>query len=204
MLLASALELLEFPPRNAGATPAAVTYSGSGLSRHVDGPVTRDLVAEPVRSKLGNLAEAVPLENLGRHPRYVLPRNSGTMLEVLYAEPQDLLRIDGELLGNARYIVLWWDREDGAPDLVLCGEDREHLGAAFATQGLDSLEALMEGAPSSSPHSMVSTRPLPTVRNVNSPEAYQYPYVWELRPDRPVYHRDEVVTLTFKIANISD
>ncbi len=204
VLLASALQLLEFAPQNAGATPAAVTYSGPGLSRHVDGPVTRGLVAEPLRSKLGNLAEAVPLENLGRHPRYLLRRNSGTMLEVLYAEPQDLRGADGDRLGSARYIVLWWDREDGAPDLVLCGEDREHLGAAFATQGLDSLKALVEGAPSSSPHSMVSARPLPTVRNVNSPEAYQYPYVWELRPDRPVYHRDEVVTLTFKIANISD
>lgn len=204
VLLASALQLLEFAPRNAGATPAAVTYSGPGLTRHVDGPVTRELLAEPVRAKLEGLGEAFPLENLGRHPRYVLPPNSGTMLEVLYAEPQDLLRADGEWLGSARYIVLWWDREDGAPDLVLCGENREHLGAAFATDGLDSLEALMEGAPSSSPHSMVSARPLPTAGDVNNPEAYQYPYVWDLRPDRSVYHRDEVVNLTLKIANISD
>ncbi len=204
VLLASALQLLESAPRNADATPAAVTYSGPGLRRHVDGPETRQLVAAPIRAKLGILAEAVPLEDLGRHPRYVLTPNSGTMLEVLYAEPHDLLRADGELLGSARYIVLWWDREDGAPDLVLCGEDREHLGAAFATDGLDSLEALMESVPSSSPHSMVSARPLPTAGDVNGPEDYQYPYVWELRPDRSVYHRDELVTLTFKIANISD
>ena len=204
VLLASALQLLESAPQNSDATPVAVTHSGPGLSRHMDGPVTRELVAEPISSKLGNLSEPVPLEGLGRHPRYLLPPSSGTMLEVLYAVPQDLRGADGEWLGSARYIVMWWDREGGAPDLVLCGEDRKHLGAAFATDGLDSLEALMEGAPSSSPHSMVSARPLPTVGNVDRPEAYQYPYVWELTPDRPVYHRDEVVTLTFKIANISD
>lgn len=204
VLIDSALRLLETVSWDAGITPAAVVYHGPGLNRHVDGPVTRGLLAEPLRATLGNLGEPVQLANLGRHPRYLLRPNSGTVLEVLYAEPQDLLGDNGELLGRARYIVLWWDREAGAPDLVLCGMDREHLGAAFSAQGLNSLEALMEAAPSSSPHSMVAARPLPRVSTVGNPENYQYPYVWDLQPDKLTYSSGEMVTLAFKITNISD
>ncbi len=204
VLLTSALQLLGFAPQDAGITPAAVVYHGPGVSRHVDGPVTRGLLAEPLRGVLEDVGEPVPLENLGRHPRYVLRPNSGTMLELLFAEPQELRGEDGVLVGSARYIVLWWGREGGAPDLVLCGVNREHLGAAFAVRGLGSLEELMEGVPSSSPHSMVAARPLPTVRNAGNPEDYQYPYVWELEADRLAYRVGEEVALTFKITNVSD
>ena len=39
----------------------------------------------------------------------------------------------------------------GAPDLVLCGTDTTHLGAAFATHGLGSFETLMQEASHGSP-----------------------------------------------------
>ncbi len=165
--------------------------------------MTRELLAVPVEKALKNLGEPVPLENLGRHPQYVLRRVSGTTLELLYATPQELRSADGELLGSARYIALWWDREGGAPDLVLCGtEDGSHLGAAFATHGLSSFEALMEGAPSSSPHSMVAAERL--LPRGYSSDDYQYPYKWELKTDKSAYAQDELVTLTFTITNISD
>lgn len=204
VLLTSALQLLGFGPQDAGITPAAVVYHGPGVNRHVDGPVTRGMLAEPVRARLEDVGETVRLENLGRHPRYVLRPNSGKMLELLYAGPQELRGPDGALVGSARYIVLWWDREGGAPDLVLCGVDREHLGAAFAARGLGSIGELMEGVPSSSPHSMVAARPLPTVRNAGNADDYQYPYVWELKTDRLAYGVGEEVALTFEITNISD
>ena len=204
VMLTSALQLVGFGPQDAGITPASVVYHGPGVNRHVDGPVTRGMLAEPVRARLEDVGEPVRLENLGRHPRYVLRLNSGKMLELLYADPQELRGVDGALVGNARYIVLWWDREGGAPDLVLCGVHREHLGAAFAARDLGSLEELMEGVPSSSPHSMVAARPLPTVRNVGNPDDYQYPYVWELKADRLAYGAGEEVALTFEITNISD
>ena len=203
ILLDPALHLIESAPPDTGITPAAVVYHGAASTGHVDGPVTRELLGVPVQKALKNLGEPVPLENLGRHPRYVLRRVSGTTLELLYATPQKLRRADGELLGSARYIALWWDREGGAPALVLCGTDEgDHLGAAFATHGLSSFEALMEGAPSSLPHSMVAAERL--LPRGYSTDDYQYPYEWELKTDKSAYAQDELVTLTFTITNISD
>ena len=202
VLLESALQLLEPAPGNASIIPAAVVYHGPA-SGHVDGPVTRELLAEPVRKALTDLGEPVSLEGLGRDPRHILrPPRSITMLELLYATPQALFGANGELLGSAQYMVLWWAREGGAPDLVLCGTDRDHLGAAFATHSLDSFEALMEGARSSSSHSMVAAAPLP--RDGYSGEDYQYPFGWELKPDKSAYAQGEIVTLTFTATNVSD
>ena len=121
----------------------------------------------------------------------------------VYTTRQELRGADGELLGSARYIALWWDREGGAPDLVLCGtDDGNHLGAAFATHGLSSFEELMEGAPSSSPHSTVAAERLrPSGYSSND---YQYPYEWELKTDKPAYSQDELVMLTLTLINTSD
>ena len=132
------------------------------------------------------------------------------MLELLYAKPQELRGADGEPLGSASYLVLWWAREDSAPDLVLCGTDRLHLGAAFTAHGLGSFKTLMEGTPSSSPHSMVDAAPLLAPwygysrQYGYSREDYQYPYMWELKTDKSAYVQDEMVTLTFTVTNSSD
>ena len=127
----------------------------------------------------------------------------GTILELLYATPQELRGADGELLGRARYIALWWDQEGGAPDLVLCGTyDGNHLGAAFATHDLSSFERLMEGAPSRSPHSMVAAERL--LPPGYSSDNYQYPYEWELKTDNSAYIQDELMTLTFTVSNTSN
>ena len=203
VLLESAIGLLEPAPSDADITPASVAYYRPDLARHVDGPATRELLAEPVQEAITGLGEPVSLESLSRRPRSTLPPELGTILELLYATPRELRGADGELLGSARYIALWWDREGGAPDLILCGtDDGNHLGAAFATNGLRSFEALMEGVPSSSPHSMVAaTRLLPSGY---SSDDYQYPYEWELKTDKSAYVQDEMVTLTFTVTNISD
>ena len=203
VLLDSAIHLLEPPSSDLGITPAAVAYYGPKRIPPVDGPVTRELLAVPVQEALKDLGEPVPLESLSQRPGSTRPPELGTILELLYATPQELRGLDGELLGSARYIALWWDREGGAPDLVLCGtDDGNHLGAAFATHGLSSFEALMEGAPSSSPHSMVAAeRILPSGYSSHN---YQYPYQWELKTDKSAYVKDELVTLTFTVTNISD
>ena len=211
VLLDSAIRLLERLPSDADITPAAVAYYEPDVTRHVDGPVTRELLADPVQKALTDLGESVPLENLSRRPSSLRPPELGTILELLYATPQELRRPNGELLGSARYIALWWDREGGSPDLVLCGtEDGNHLGAAFATHGLDSFEALMEGVPSSSPRSMVAAARLHAPeygydRDYGySSDDYQYPYEWELKTDKSAYIQDELVTLTFTVTNTSD
>ncbi len=203
VLLDSALRLLETAPPDGGITPAAVAYHGQGWARFVDGPVTRELLAEPVQETFKDLGGPVPLEGLGQRSGYVLGREPGTMLELLYATPQELRGAEGELLGSARYVVLWWAREGGAPDLVLCGTDRQHLGAAFATYGLGSFEALMEGLPSSS-RSIVASVPIPATGGGGEREDYQYPYAWELKADKSTYVEDELVRLTFTVTNISD
>ena len=203
VLLDSAIHLLERPPSHLGITPAAVAYYGPDLTRAVDGPVTRELLAKPVQEALKDLGEQVPLESLSKRPGSTRPPELGTILKLLYVTPQELRSADGELLGSARYIALWWDREGGAPDLILCGTDEGgHLGAAFAAHGLDSFEEFMEGAPSSSPHSMVATDRLRP--SGYSSHNYQYPYEWELKTDKATYVEDELVTLTFTVTNISD
>ena len=111
VLLDSALRLLKRPPSDADITPAAVAYYGPTVRRHVDGPVTRELLAEPVQATITDLGAAVPLENLDRRPGSVRPTELGTILELLYATPQELRGADGEVLGSARYIALWWGRE---------------------------------------------------------------------------------------------
>ncbi len=68
MLLDPALHLIESAPPDTGITPAAVVYHGAASTGHVDGPVTRELLAVPVQRALKNLGEPVPLENLGRQP----------------------------------------------------------------------------------------------------------------------------------------
>ena len=203
VLLDSAIHLLEPPSTDLDSTPAAVAYYRPDLTRPVDGPVTREMLAKPVQKALKNLGEPVQLESLSKRPGSPRPPELGTILELLYATPQELRGVNGELLGSARYIALWWDREGGAPDLVLCGtDDGNDLGAAFATDGLDSFEALMEGAPSISLHSMVAAERLRPPGY--SRDDYQYPYEWELKTDKPAYSQDELVTLTFTVTNISD
>ena len=203
VLLDSAIHLLERPPSDLDITPAAVAYYGPDRTKAPDGPVTRELLAKPVQKALKDLGEPVPLESLSKRPGSLRPPELGTILELLYATPQELRGADGELLGSARYIALWWDREGGAPNLVLCGtDDGNHLGTAFATDDLSSFETLMEGAPSSSPHSMVAAERLRPAGY--SSDDYQYPYAWEMKTDKAAYVQDELVTLTFTVTNISD
>ena len=203
VLLDSAIHLLERPHSDLDITPAAVAYYRPDGNKAPDGPVTRELLAVPVQEALKDLGEPVPLESLSRRPGSTRPPDLGTILELLYATPQELRGPDGELLGSARYIALWWDREGGAPDLVLCGtDDGSHVGAAFVTHGLSSFEAIMEGAPSSSPHSMVAAERL--LPRGYSSDDYQYPYEWELKTDKATYVEDELVTLTLTLTNTSD
>ena len=211
VLLDSALRLLERPPSDADITPAAVAYYGPTVRRPVDGPVTRELLAVPAQEILEDLGEQVPLVPMGsRGLESWLWWDSGTILELLYATPQELRGADGELLGSARYVVLWWGREGAEPDLILCGTDTQRLDAAFAARGLVSFETLMDRAPSSSPHSMVAAAPLDApeygyIREFGySSEDYQYPYEWELKTDKSAYVQDEPVMLTFTITNTSD
>ena len=60
----------------------------------------------------------------------------------------------------------------------------------------------MDGAPSSSPHSMVAAERL--LPPGYSSDDYQYPYEWALKTDKSAYVQDEPVTLTFTITNTSD
>ena len=201
VLLDSAIHLLERSPSDLGITPAAVAYYRPDTKRP-DGPVTRELLAKPVQEALKGLGHPVQLESLSERPGSLRTPELGTILELLYDTPQELRGAQGELLGSARYIALWWDREGGAPDIVLCGtDDGIHLSAAFATHGLSSYEELIEGAPTSSPHSMVAAESL--LPPGYSSDDYQYPFEWELKTDKAAYVQDELVTLTFTVTNIS-
>ena len=168
VLLGSALRLLEADSPDDAVTPAAVAYHGQSWGRFLDGPAARTLLAGPVQDVLRNLGEPVALDGLGGRPSGLLRLMAGTVLHLAYPEPQELRSPDGTLLGSGRYIVLWWAREGGAPDLVLCGPDSRHLGAAFATHDLDAFAALIEDIPSSG-RGLVRTAALPVPGDAAAP-----------------------------------
>ena len=96
VLLDSAIHLLERPPSDIGITPAAVAYYGPDRTEAPDGPVTRELLAKPVQKALKDLGEPVPLESLGKRSGSPRPPKLGTILELLYATPQELRGANGE------------------------------------------------------------------------------------------------------------
>ena len=86
--------------------------------------------------------------------------------------------------------------------------DNEHRGNSSPSQAqtdnrLRSFEALLEGVPSSSPHSMVAAERL-RPPEYSSSDDYQYPYEWELKTDKLAYAQDELVMLTLMLTNTSD
>ena len=94
VLLDSAIHLLERPPSDLGITPAAIAYYGPD-TKAPDGPVTRELLAKPVQEALKDLWHPVQLESLSKRPGSLRPPELGTILELLYATPQELRGADG-------------------------------------------------------------------------------------------------------------
>ncbi|MEE9261866.1 MAG: hypothetical protein V3U95_04725, partial [Dehalococcoidia bacterium] len=140
-----------------GSIPSAVAYRGLGWLSPRDGPVTREMVAEPLQEVFNRLGDPVAVEGIGRSTYWVFRSNPGTALELIYDQPQELRSVDGELLGSARYIALWWFR--GGYDLLLCGTEPDRLGAAFVVTDLVSLEPLLEQVPWST-RSIVRAAPM--------------------------------------------
>ena len=146
--IGSAMRLLDGERDGVATTPGALAYHGDGWARFADNPVSRASVASPVAEVLTNLDRPAEVDWLGGRPRPIGSSVPGTVLELLYHEPQTLRDADGNVLGEARYIALWWRRGGDQPDVVLCGRDEDHVGAAFETWGLGRFEALMDGQPS--------------------------------------------------------
>ena len=70
VLLDSAIRLLERVPSDADITPAAVAYYGPDPIPPVDGPVTHELLADPVQKALKDLGEPVQLQTIDNRRRY--------------------------------------------------------------------------------------------------------------------------------------
>jgi hypothetical protein len=157
--IGSAIALLDGDARpNAETTPRTVAYYGQGWTRFVDTPVTREAIVALVQEELTGVGPAVEIEWLGGPPRYHAA--GGTVLEMLFHEPQELTDAESNLLGAGQYIAFWWRRGAGQPDVVLCGRDEDHVGAAFQTHGLGSLEPLMEAQPSTSRFTVQPAQPV--------------------------------------------
>lgn len=145
--LFSALRLLQGSPLGAELIPAAVaTYERREDALHgglLDGPLARQALAAPVHVILNNLERSTSIDPDA--PLY----QKGKFLALIYPAPQELRTKQGKLLGAHRYFLLWWDRDEGAPDLVLTGDSERKLEAVYIAHDLCVLEPLIAGAPRS-------------------------------------------------------
>jgi len=178
--------------------PAAVSYHGQGWGAFIDSPVTRELLHEPAREAMQSLGGPAEVENLGQLAYAVLRDKPGTVLELVYAQPQQLRSSTGELVGEARYVVFSWDRGDGKPDVVLCGAEPGRICGAFLAGGLAALKAAIDSAPRSG--RLVVTSDAYSLPSYSS----GYPLKWSVLPDKQAYYPGEEVTFRVTIENQSD
>jgi hypothetical protein len=190
----SLLSLLEADlAERASSLPAAISYHGQNWAKGIDSPVNRDLLSGPAQIAMNSLGGPAPVENLGQEPRSILGYGPGTVLELVYPHPQELRASGGEFLGQARYVAFWWDREDGKPDMVLCGAQPGRVGAAFLAEDLTELKTAVASAPVLG-RSTVDFDPLP-----GYPDDYHL--TWRLSPNKDTYHTGEEVEFTVTIKN---
>jgi hypothetical protein len=159
VLFITALDLLDGVNTDAGIIPAALAYHGDGWLQFKDGPVTRKMSAQPVQQILYGLGNPVTFKGLGQTSPVTLRNEDGTFLELVYAQPRQLRTAKGDVLGKGRYIVLWWRRADGQPDLVLCGSQPGRIDAAYFAPTLGHIEGLMAHAPGSGDSLVIADRP---------------------------------------------
>ena len=201
--ISSLLTLLEDEvSEDAISVPAAVAYHSHTWEEnrgwHIDSPLTRELLAESARKAMQSLGGPAEVEKLGQKDYAVLGDASGLMLELVYAEPQQLRSISGEILGEARYVAFWWGLEKGEPDVVLCGLEPGYICGAFLAGDLSELAEARQSAPKSS-RSMVTTdgHLLPGF-------PFRYPLTWDVEADKETYRPGEAVTFVVTIENHSD
>jgi hypothetical protein len=177
--------------------PAAVAHHGSGWTGPIDSPMTRELLAESARKAMQSLGGPAEVEKLGQQDRAVLRDASGTVLELVFAIPQELRLQSGESVGEARYVAFWWGRENGEPDVVLCGLEPGYICGAFLSGDLSELTEAAQAAPRSS-RSMVTTdgHLLPGF-------PFNYPLEVHAATDKESYRSGEPVTFVVTVENHS-
>ena len=178
--------------------PAAVSYHAIPATWQIDSPVTRGLLAEPARNAMESLEGVAEGVNVGRKDDDVLRGKPGHILELVFVQPQELRSQFGELLGEARYVAFWWGRENGEPDVVLCGAEPGYICGAFLAGDLSELKAVLEAAPGSG-RSMVASD---AYSMPGYP--YRYPLEWDVTSNEESYHPGEEVTFMVTIENHSD
>jgi len=182
--------------------PAAVAYHSHTREEnrgwHIDSPAVRELLAGPVERALQSLGGLADVEKLGQRDRAVLRYKVGTVLELVFAVPQELRLQSGELLGEARYVAFWWGRENGEPNVVLCGAEPGYICGAFLAGDIGELAEAVQAAPRSS-RSMVTTdgHLLPGFPS-------NYPLEWDVEADKAAYRIGEAVNFVVTIRNHSD
>lgn len=168
----------------------------------VNQPDVLSILGDPVQKTIHSLGSLVRSEDIPSSVKVVYSsRTSGTVLELAYAQPQELRSSDGKLVGLARYIAFLWGRGDGEPDIVLCGAQAGLFGGAFLASDLASLvHAAIAARNSISAASQITQPPLPEENNLD----LTYPFKVTIAPDKTTYHVGEAVTFNITIENLSD
>jgi uncharacterized repeat protein (TIGR01451 family) len=180
--------------------PAAVAYHTQTTSEIRgwlgDSPALRESLAGPVEKVLQSLGGVTQVESLGQTDNAVLRDRMGSVLELVFAQPQELRTATGELVGKARYVAFWWDRENGEPDVVLCGAEPGYICGAFLVGDLSDLKAAVEAAPESGRSGVMTDA-------YSLPGFPSYPLEMHVTTSSESYRPGETVTFTVTIENHS-
>ena len=192
---ASALEQLSQEVTGDGLLDIPVKVHFGGDTR---GWTSRDgdpiIIAERVNSYLRSLGEPAEIDGLGESIGSIVGVSSGSMLGLIYPASQPLESADGTLVGSARYLMMWWGRGAGKPDLILTGPDSDRITHAFEVDGLKELESLAR-------YHQRRFEPFRTSSNAGFPS--EYPLKWTLASGESTYLPGETVQISLRVENVS-
>ena len=108
----------------------------------------RQALHEVVIEKLHSLGPPVEMDFKDGRLSQIMREATGPQLEFVYAGQPLLLRSrDGETVEQANYVVFYWDRGDGLPDIVIPGlGDTNHIASAYEAGDLTEIKAALETA----------------------------------------------------------
>ncbi len=149
----SALELLsgdavQRPWADGPVLSAAIASRGplNGYSAGIlSTPSDYDKMSIALLDLLGKLGEPIATDDLNLNDQSWYGSLEGTMLVVVYPWPVDLKGADGQVLAQAKWVGIQWDRSEGKPNRLIYGDVAYTIKGGFVIAG--DISNLLQSVP---------------------------------------------------------